>query len=94
VNAEKAISIANKEVERIKSQPALEVVAAKRLSNPWNDLVPKYSGDENARKLYSKLKHRTYWMISYRPRSAELGGDVIVFVDASTGEVIHVYRGR
>lgn len=56
--------------------------------------VPRHPTDEGSRQLASKLKGRVYWLIYYRSRKSELGGDVAVFVDASSGEVIDIYRGR
>jgi hypothetical protein len=72
----------------------LELVTAKRYSTPANDALPKNPETGSHRALAAKLADRSYWLIYYRPRAEVLGGDVSVFIDAATNEVIHVYRGR
>jgi hypothetical protein len=93
VDINKAISIAER-ARKAEQQTDLELQSAKRYSDPSNEVVPKRPVDTSSRRLSAKLKNRTYWMIHYRPRTAELGGDVVVFIDASTGDIIDVYRGR
>ena len=95
VDIHKAISIADDtmahETDRASS---LEVNFAKRYSTPWNELVPKGTTDKYLQQLAAKLKDRRYWLVYYRSQATELGGDIAVFVDASSGEVIGVYGGR
>jgi hypothetical protein len=96
VDIHKAISIANERIARdIGRSSNLEVNSAKRYSTQWNELIPKCPvGGGLQQQIATKLKDRVYWLVYYSSRAAELGGDVAVFVDASSGEVIDVYRGR
>jgi hypothetical protein len=71
-----------------------ELTAAKRYSNPWNDVVPVHPEGSYERDLYSKLQNRTYWMVYFAPADNALGGDVTIFIDASTGEIIAIHRGK
>jgi hypothetical protein len=74
--------------------PDLELVTVKKYSTPFNEIVPKNSVSAAQQALAKRLANRTYWMIYYRSRGLELGGDVGVFVDATSKQVIHIYRGR
>jgi hypothetical protein len=95
VDIHKAISIADDTMAHETDRPSsLEVNFAKRYSTPWNELVPKGTTDKYLQQLAAKLKDRRYWLVYYRSQTTELGGDIAVFVDASSGEVIGVYRGR
>lgn len=90
-----AIEVADQAVGGGKGRPAeLELVTAKKFDTAWNDVVPTSPSDSAHEALLSKLEDRTYWLIYYRSRTSKLGGDVAVFVDAETADVIHVYRGR
>jgi hypothetical protein len=73
---------------------SLELVAVRQLSVPFNDLVPRKPTSESQQTLAKKLDGRTYWYIDYVTPTAERDGDIGVFLDAKTGEVIDVYRGR
>lgn len=72
----------------------LELVTAKKYSTPFNEIVRKNSPSAAQQALAKRLTNRTYWMIYYRSRITDLGGDVGIFVDATSKEVIHVYKGR
>lgn len=74
---------------------SFEIVAAKRFVEPWNDVYPRSrSAEKSTQPAIEKLAGHTYWMIYYRLRASQLGGDVAVFLDASIGEILHFYRGR
>jgi hypothetical protein len=95
VDIHKAISIADDRMARDADRPSsLELNFARRYSTPWNELVPKGTTDKYLQQIAAKLKDRRYWLVYYRSQKTELGGDIAVFVDASSGEVIDVYRGR
>ncbi len=83
-------SLKSKGVDR----ETLELVTAKQYSTPQNDVVPKNPSSDHQRALAKKLSGRSYWYVYYISPGAEMGGDVGVFIDAKTGEVIDVHRGR
>jgi hypothetical protein len=70
----------------------LELVTAKLYWTTTNEITKARTA--GADDLTRKLSGKTYWMIYYRSRTSDLGGDVGVFVDASDSRVIHIYRGR
>ena len=45
-------------------------------------------------KLLSDFDGRDYWAIYYAPLETRLGGNLFVFVDRSTGEVIKSIGGE
>lgn len=83
-------ALASRNVDRAN----LELVSAKQYASPINDIVPRKPASDYQRALGKKLYGRRYWYVYYILPSAEMGGDVAVFIDARTGEVIEVYRGR
>jgi len=90
-----AISIADKEINRSSwPHPDLELVIAKRYATPWNDVVPKQPNDSYTSGLFEKLRQKTYWEMYYANKTGGLGGDVAIFVDQRTLEVLAIYRGK
>jgi len=72
----------------------LELVSAKRFQTESNDLVQSTAQDPYSKNLLSRLRGKTYWLIYYVPKKDQLGGDIGVFIDAETWNVIDLYRGR
>ena len=67
----------------------------------WNDYVSflqRGEVHENTKKwmqgLSAKLAGKKYWAVYFRPKQQQLGGDLCVFVDARTGDILDVVRGR
>lgn len=91
----RAIEIANGSIGLSPEESrALEISSAKRFLTPRNDLVPDNAIGLYWKALTSKLEGRVYWIIYYQPRVMQFGGDIAVFIDAETQEVIHIYRGE
>jgi len=72
----------------------LELTFVRKYSTQWNEIAQQEDASDRAKKLHEILKGRTYWLVSYVPRPAQLGGTVSVFVDSADGEVLYVVRGR
>lgn len=49
---------------------------------------------ETKRKLLKDLDGRDYWAVYYSLLKMGLGGDLWIFVDRNSGEVIKVIRGE
>ena len=46
-------------------------------------------------EIEGKLKDRQYWAVYYSPlKERQLGGDIFVFVDRNTGEILGTLRGK
>jgi hypothetical protein len=95
IDVHRAIEIADGAVtSKGIDRSSLELVTAKQLSVPFNEVVPQKPTSDSQRALAKKLDGRSYWYVYYVTRAAEMGGDIGIFVDAKTGEVIDIYRGR
>lgn len=95
IDVHRAIEIADGAVtSKGIDRASLELVTAKQLAVPFNDVVPRKPTSDAQRALAKKLEGRSYWYVYYVTPAAETGGDIGIFVDAKTGEVIDVYRGR
>jgi len=89
----KALSIAQKEAKKLGYQTESMDVEATLYKTHWNRILPKDSTDEYYLERQDKLKGRIYWAVYFSP-SGSLGGDVCIFVDSTTGEILTDYRGE
>ena len=95
IDVHRAIEIADGAVtSKGIDRSSLELVTAKQLSVPFNEVVPRKPTSESQRALAKKLQGRSYWYVYYVTPTAETGSDIGIFVDAKTGEIIEVHRGR
>ena len=95
IDVHRAIEIADGAVSsKGIDRSSLELVTAKQFSVPFNEVVPRKPTSDSQRALAKKLEGRSYWYVYYVTPAAEMGGDIGIFVDAKTGEVIDVHRGR
>ena len=94
ISNEEAIRIANKEVQRLK----YDIDKLKIISDEKNTFWYKYisSGPilESNPDIKNKLDNRDFWAIYYGSREMRLGGDVFIFIDKNTGEIILVIQGK
>jgi len=85
-----AIKIAVEYLEQLDINTENSTIEAKKLNTPVNDCLYDPTVHAEARK---KLEGRTYWYIYFEPvpenpKHIIMGGDICVFIDAETGEVI------
>jgi hypothetical protein len=91
IDIAEAIAISDKTIDPKGRPQDLQLVLAKLYSSVTNEITGATKSDK---ELTAKLTGEIYWLIYYRSRFHELGGDVGVLINAMTGRVIHVYRGR
>lgn len=72
----------------------LELISAKKYSTAWNDLIPQKPRSETGASILAKLNGREYWLIYFLQKEDMLGGDIGIFVDAISGKVVDVYKGK
>lgn len=89
----KAIEIANKEAKKIGYDIESMNVKTAHYKTPSNEYLPdseeKYYVDRR-----SKLENKEYWAIYYFDPKLKKGGDICIFIDSSSGEVITSVRGK
>jgi len=63
----------------------------------WQRHMRENAGLNGMLDIETKLQHRKsqdYWAVYYGPLKEQLGGDLWVFVDRQTGEVLGTIRGK
>ena len=92
ISKHKAILIANNEVNQYGLNVNALKVEATKYNTPWNKYLPKdnkaYDNDRN------KLKDREYWAVYYHNPIYKKGGDLCIFIDANSGNVISKIRWK
>jgi hypothetical protein len=96
---ERAVEIATKELVKLGYDMHKMAMRITRCGTPWNEWLPKDSTSEYVKERQKRLENREYWAVYCypKPTSTEelyLGGDICVFVDSKTGDVITTYRGK
>jgi hypothetical protein len=98
ITNEQAMEIANKEAMRLGYDTKLMDVEIALGNVPWNKFFPKESASEYVRERQNKLKGKEYWAVWYHPSQGigdlVKGGDVCIFIDSKTGEILTNYRGK
>jgi hypothetical protein len=97
IGYQKAVEIASRSIVAEKDAASYELTMVKRFSAPNNDLIPirkTLPPTKYEERILKKLQGRRYWIVYYVTRGAEMGGDIGIFIDAATGDVIDIYRGR
>lgn len=89
---DKAIITSGKKVEELGyNLDDLEVIANEQ-NLIWCQHRKNVSVDFG--RLDKKLESRKYWAIYYRPKKSQFGGDLFIFIDKNTGEIIDYLRGQ
>ena len=99
ITNDQAMEIANKEAMRLGHDTKLMDIEVTLNNVHWNKFFPKGSTSEYVRERQNKLKGKEYWAIWYHPSQTigggmAKGGDVCIFIDSKTGEVLTNYRGK
>jgi len=98
ITEKQAVEIANKEIEKLKYNVKDMEIKISRHSDPWNDYLPKEDNTEYFTTRKNKLSGKTYWAVYYskaqKPGTRTFGGDICIFIDAKTGDVLTFCRGE
>jgi len=99
IKKEKAVEIANKEAIKLGCEIKSMDMQVDKYNVPWNLCLPKHSESRYVIEKQSKLANKEYWAVYYfyNPKKTEVihkGGDICVFIDTKTGEIITTYRGK
>jgi hypothetical protein len=65
-----------------------------RHRSPNNDVL---GGDDDSgykNRLRMRLDGKDYWVVHYKPKQLQLGGDQVFFIESSTGMLLGHYAGR
>jgi hypothetical protein len=99
ITKDNAISIANKKVTELGYDIKSMDVEVSLNNTPWNECLPQYSGEPALDKMREKLVNKEYWFVYYSPKPQGkndriFGGDLCIFIDSKTGEIIMYLRGK
>lgn len=99
ITKEKAIEISNERAIELGYNVKFMNIKVSKHDVSWNEYLPKDSVDTFVIERQKKLKSRNYWAVYYSPiseRKGEIivGGDVCIFIDANTGEIITDIRWK
>lgn len=92
ITKDKAIEIANDEVEKLGLDHESLKVEATKYNTPWNKYLPK--DDKEYAVDRKKLKNKQYWAVYYYNPMYKKGGDLCIFIDYNNGKVINKIRWR
>jgi hypothetical protein len=91
---ERAIEIASIEAARLGYDLKSMNVSTIQQDTPWNMLFPKDSKSDYDIERQERLAGKKYWLIYFSTKQNRMGGDLGVFIDFNTGEIITLYRGK
>lgn len=95
ITKEHAIEIADREAMRLGYDTKVMNMEIDEQNTKWSTyILSTPSALEGARELKDALKKRKYWAVYYGPKGLVLGGDIFIFIDRDTGEILGVLRGR
>ncbi len=98
------IKIADKEAKRLGYDVDSMDMEASLLYTPSSKYLP-YENSKSGLELKNKLKNRIYWVVYYSPRvegnpeedesvTVPVGGDLTIFIDANTKEIIRTFQWK
>lgn len=95
---EKALNIAQIKANELGCDINVMEVEIYEYTTPWNNLLPKDSESEYVLERQKKLKNKSYYLIYFFHNIGDtniiLGGDLGIFVEKSSGEILSIYRGK
>jgi len=99
ISNKKALLIAVGEATKLGYEAEHMNVEAILYKTYWNSILPKDSTSEYDLERQNKLKGKIYWAVYFYPRPSReggivKGGDVCIFVDSTTGDILADYRGE
>ena len=88
------LAIADKEAQEIGYDIERMGVSLDIYNSTWRDHLKTSERSDAISEIEGKLKDRHYWAVYYSPLKEQLGGDVFVFIDRDTGEILGTFQGK
>ena len=88
------LAIADKEAQKLGYDIERMGVSLDIDNSTWRDDLKTSEQSGAIPQIEGKLKDRHYWAVYYSPLEEQLGGDVFVFIDRDTGEILGIVRGK
>ncbi len=96
ISKEDAIEIAKQEAIKWGFDVKTMKIKTSLHSVPWNSSLPKVplQGDKDSVLHKKKLEGKVYWMVFLAPKKLMVGGNLSVFVDAQSGQILTAFGGE
>lgn len=91
---EKVLQISNREAEKLGYNLSELTVNIDDKNSLWEEYIKSGPILEYDQALKNTLENKEYWAIYYRPKRLQKGGDLFVFIDKHTGEVLTSAKGK
>ncbi|MCZ6623713.1 MAG: hypothetical protein O7B35_05705 [Deltaproteobacteria bacterium] len=88
------LSISDQEASRLKYDVDTMSVSFNIHNSQWNRYLKSLEGIGGLPDVEDKLKGRDFWAVYYGPLKRQFGGDLWVFVDRDSTDIITVIRGE
>jgi len=89
VSEKAAVDIANGKAKELRYDPSDKKIRATFHTKPWNSCILKGATNKTSLAIRDKLTGKKYWFIYYSHKNLNVyGGDMCIFVDADSSEVI------
>ena len=93
------IEIANKAINKLGYDTAAMEMELIFHEHPWNVFFPKESMSKYVVVRRNKLANKKYWAVYFyktvkKDGPIYKGGDVCIFINAKTGDILTTYRGK
>lgn len=88
-----AVEVANKKAKELKYDIQRLDVDLDEQNSKWNNYLATSRIKDWQPELVAPLENKNYWAVYYGPRLFQYGGDLWVFVDKKSGEVITFIQG-
>ena len=90
------VEVANKTAQELGYKLSEMTISIDENNSAWNNHISKvpFFESEFGQDVKKKLDNKKYWAVYYQPKRTQLGGDLFVFIDKETKEVITVIRGQ
>jgi len=89
-----AVNIAKKHAKALGYKVSSMSIEFEKCDKPVNRWVSEKRDSSYILERKKLLEGKVYWAIYLGPIKRQFGGDICVFVDANTGEVISNIRGK
>ena len=90
----KILSISDQEASRLKYNVDMMSLSFDFHNSKWNDYLKALEGIGGLPDVEDKLRGRDFWAVYYGPMKIQFGGDLWVFVDRDSADIITVIRGE